>query len=350
MPKMMIIDTYYPEAMADMACALSPDRITYDNILKCVLDFQFGTADFYSRHLREFGWEVVDVIANFERLQTQWAWERRLPSHDNVLDRQIEEFNPDVLFLQNLSVLGSKLEHYKHRYFMAAQCSCAIRRELVPHFKVIFTSFPHFVRRYGTQPYCKFIYNPLSFEPDVLTGMQYIPYAQRYDITFVGGVGAPSHWSKGMSLLHRVANEFENFMWWGYGQDQVSGPLRSAYQGHAWGRQMYEIYAHSKIVINRHGEIAQGYANNMRLFEATGCGALCMTEDAPNLGTLFELYNQPEVVTYNSSNDTIDRIRYYLDHPVEAHKIGTAGMVRTHAEHTYRERMKVISDALLEMM
>ena len=40
--------------------------------------------------------------------------------------------------------------------------------------------------------------------------------------------------------------------------------------------------------LNRHIDVAEGYANNMRLFEATGVGALLLTEAAPNLADLFE--------------------------------------------------------------
>ena len=50
---------------------------------------------------------------------------------------------------------------------------------------------------------------------------------------------------------------------------------------------MYKVYGRSKIVINRHGEVAQGFANNMRMFEATGMGALLMTGQSPNLSDFF---------------------------------------------------------------
>ena len=33
---------------------------------------------------------------------------------------------------------------------------------------------------------------------------------------------------------------------------------------------MYRVLARTRVAVNRHGDIAEGYANNMRLFEATG--------------------------------------------------------------------------------
>jgi hypothetical protein len=46
---------------------------------------------------------------------------------------------------------------------------------------------------------------------------------------------------------------------------------------------MNEILAHSQVTLNRQIEAAEGSANNMRLFEATGVGAMLVTDDGKNL-------------------------------------------------------------------
>ena len=60
---------------------------------------------------------------------------------------------------------------------------------------------------------------------------------------------------------------------------------------------MYRVLAQSRIAVNRHGDFAGGYAANMRMFEATGVGALLMTESAANLPDFFEPGR--EVVAYD---------------------------------------------------
>jgi hypothetical protein len=50
---------------------------------------------------------------------------------------------------------------------------------------------------------------------------------------------------------------------------------------------MNEILAHSQVTLNRQIEAAEGSANNMRLFEATGVGAMLVTDDGKNLSDLF---------------------------------------------------------------
>ena len=125
---------------------------------------------------------------------------------------------------------------------------------------------------------------------------------------------------------------------WGYVNDRLdpNSPIWSRHHGEAWGLDMYRILARTQIAINRHGDIAAGYANNMRLFEATGVGALLLTEAAANLRELF----QPgrEVITY-SSVEPIDRARYFLENAEERIAIADAGQTRTLDEHTYGRRI-----------
>ena len=88
--------------------------------------------------------------------------------------------------------------------------------------------------------------------------------------------------------------------------------LRRAHRGEAWGIDMYEVLARSRIVVNRHGPVAAGYANNMRLFEATGAGAMLDHRGGPNLRDYFEPGS--EVVSYDGPDDLMEKLRHYLEH------------------------------------
>jgi spore maturation protein CgeB len=107
---------------------------------------------------------------------------------------------------------------------------------------------------------------------------------------------------------------------------------------------MYEVLARSRIVINRHGPVAAGYANNMRLFEATGAGAMLVTEAAPNLPDYFEPGR--EVVTYEGPDELIEKLRYYLEHDEERKRIAAAGQGRTLRDHTYAKVIGRLSQIL----
>jgi len=71
----------------------------------------------------------------------------------------------------------------------------------------------------------------------------------------------------------------------------------------------------------------------MRCFEATGCGAMLITEKSKNIEYYFE--PDKECVTYIDEEELIEKIRYYQSHDDEREKIARAGHRRTMADHTY---------------
>jgi len=100
--------------------------------------------------------------------------------------------------------------------------------------------------------------------------------------------------------------------------------------------QMAEFYNKCKIVANQ----SAGNDINMRMFEATACGALLITQKVPYLDELFEA--DKEIIVYSTMREMIEKIDYYLEHDKEREKIARAGQKRTLKYHTYQERVKEI--------
>jgi spore maturation protein CgeB len=94
----------------------------------------------------------------------------------------------------------------------------------------------------------------------------------------------------------------------------------------------------SQIAVNVHIGVAGGLAGNMRMFEATGCGALLLTEEAPNLAELFA--PGEEVVSYTGVDDLVGKIKHYLARPEDAARIAAAGQRRTHSEYSTQNRAR----------
>lgn len=345
LPSILIIDTYYPDFLKSVPLESQNYCIERGKLL----DRSFGTFDAYSRNLRTCGWFAHDVIANHAALQELWAQESHWYNGDR-LEAQIAFYDPDVIFMQDLS-----LDVDKRDRLLAGQCSCPwpgddnIRR-----YDVIFTSFPHYVERIQRLG-VRAVYNPLAFDPiigarlSVDTWKDWSNPDRIHDCVFIGGVGNPSHWRYGMEVLEAVARHITTFKWWGYGAETLppDSPLRSCYQGQAWGLDMYKILLQAKIVINRHGEVAEGFANNMRLFEATGGGAMLLTEEAPNLLNFFA---SDEVATYSNPQEAVAEIQYYLKNGDERQFIAANGQRRTLLDHTYAQRMKAVSETLMGML
>jgi hypothetical protein len=118
-----------------------------------------------------------------------------------------------------------------------------------------------------------------------------------------------------------------------------SSPLFGKVAPALWGRDMYALLRRSNITINHHGDVPP-FANNMRLYEATGMGCLLVTDYKDNLHEMFE--PEREVVTYRDGAECVDKILFYLDerNRGERDKIAAAGQRRTLHEHTYQARMK----------
>lgn len=211
-------------------------------------------------------------------------------------------------------------------------------------FDCVFTSFPWLVKHLKNLGQ-KCEYMPLAFgEPIVCRTMgdddDPSSIVQNMDrdlpLTFVGGLGHSHIWKQGERCLAAVAEAFDEFKWWGYAGPNLSDSLKASYQGEAWGYDYFNILLRSEITINRHGEIARGFANNMRLFEATGCGACLITEHATNLPDLFK--PGVECLTYRTPDDLVFTLRAIMGNGGSS-TIAARGHRRTMDDHCYENRL-----------
>lgn len=305
----------------------------------------FGDSDFYSSGMSAVGWDSEDILFNCPDLQAVWAREQGLPDQDAwmIALEQVRRFQPDIVYLQDLNLATTAfLERLRsHTALIAGQIASPLPPQTdLAGIDILFSSFPHFVqefRRLGKTAW----YQPLAFEPRLI---QRLPRRERvYPATFVGGI-SPNH-GKGLEILQAVA-DIVPIDFWGYGAAVLSqeSPIRRRYHGEAWGLDMFAVLQQSVLTLNRHIDVAGDYANNMRLFEATGCGALLITDYRSNLHELFEIGK--EVVAYRSPEEAAALIKYYLANPGEAADIARAGQKRTLLNHTYARRMEQTAEIL----
>jgi len=179
-------------------------------------------------------------------------------------------------------------------------------------------------------------YFRIGFDPRVLDHLDRA--ASRHDVVFVGGLGRAQH-ARGNDLLERAAERVP-IDFWGYnlGERPPASPLVRRYHGEAWGLDMLRLLAGARIAVNRHIDVAEDYANNMRLYEATGVGSLLLTDAKRNLGDLFEVGR--EVVAYRDEDELVAAVEHFLAREDERAAVAAAGQRRTLREHTYAVRMQ----------
>jgi spore maturation protein CgeB len=347
--RVLVVDPYYPAALDAHYCARPALRAEpYEVQWRALMDLAFGTSDAYSFNLRKLGHDAHEVVPNCLPLQRAWANEHRprlaaLPwrvAGPAILLEQAAWYRPDVVYVQSVGAFHPAVLRFLRRRarLLAGQLASRVpQKRRVESYDVLFTSFRHFLDRFNVPTH----YLRIGFDERVLDRLGPV---ERHDVVFVGQLGGAEH-RKANSVIEAAASEVPVDVW-GPGVDEwpAGSPLRSRYHGLAWGAEMYGVLAASRIALNRHLSSAEGQANNMRLYEATGVGTLLLTDAADDLDSLFEPGR--EVATYTDAADLVEKARWYLEHELERAAVAAAGQARTLSEHTYEQRMRELVSVL----
>jgi spore maturation protein CgeB len=148
-------------------------------------------------------------------------------------------------------------------------------------------------------------------------------------VSFVGLLGTNVQMHKTL-LMESVAARHP-FHWWG-----PKGPLLDSFpnltktwQGVVAGKEMYEVYQRSKIVVNDYVITANSDGVNMRLKEVMSTGSFLLTRFAENIRFLEEAN---ALKTFTTEAECSQLIKHYLLHEEEREQIAATGYtyVRNH--------------------
>lgn len=363
--RFLILDAYYHSFLVEFYGG-RPDLLdsSYQEAWTQLMSRCFGTADFYSKSLEKLGHDAREVIVNDSVLQSLWAREhgleighlspmllrqqhigRILKKIDRsfnlgflyrVLRAQVETFKPDILYVQDIGLFHPRFLRSlksKVRLILGQIASPIPPLSYLKPYDLILSSFPHFVEKFRKMGLCS-EYFKLAFEKSLLPKLKKSPHS--YEVAFVGGI-SPHHRQR-LALLDALIQKDIHVDLWGYRTSPLIGShaLFERHHGPAWGLDMYNVLHNSKISINHHLDLAGPYANNMRLYESTGVGTMLLTDMKSNLHDLFE--PGKEVETYQSPEELVQKIGYYLQHESERLQIAHAGQARTLRDHNYEQR------------
>jgi spore maturation protein CgeB len=324
-------------------------------------------ADFYSSNLRKLGYEAWAIYANNEFMQKAWAdehglridsgkrWQFRLrrglvPWVSRATNRQwvyaimtaqIKHYKPDVLLNQAMDgVSNDFLRGIKPYVKLLAGQHAATRLPETENWSVydlVISSFPPTLDWFRLKGVSAEL-SRLGFEPHVLSHLK--DGEKKIPISFIGSF-YPVH-STRVEWLEYLCSMFQVKVWSPHTNYlPAASPILRSYVGPAWGIEMYQVLRDSRLTLNHHGNIP-AYANNQRLFEATGVGTLLVTDWKADLHEMFELGK--EVIAYRTPEECLEMIRYYMEHDEEREVIACAGQQRTLRDHTYYIRMQELAD------
>jgi hypothetical protein len=370
--RFLLLNSEYPEFLSWLYAAHPGlGDLPYEEQLRARSDSLFGVADFYSRRLQELGHEAWDIHVNNEPLQTAWAkehgvrwtsgrewqvrlrggfvpWVSRGPSAKwlyEILAAQIQHLQPDVILTHVIDPATTSFlaEMKSPTRLLVGQVASPLPRGVNWRaYDLMLSSLPNFVDYFSNLGVQSRLLR-FGFEPLVLSRLQGPP--RDIPISFVGSL-FPDHKDR-IRLLEYLCDRSEIRIW-GNGVDRLPrhSPIRARHEGVCWGVEMYRVMLSSRITLNHHIGIAEQFANNMRLFEATGSGALLLTDGKVNLPEMFEPGR--EVAVYRSPEECADLIKFYLENEKDREAIARAGQERTLREHTYARRMGELADLAQE--
>ncbi len=328
----------------------SPETLSYDDLISLLFKDFYGILYSLIYSLRDSGIEAELIVPNFKLLQKKWAQENNIQFADNwefeIADEQAKKYQADILFF------GSNFEYFdtmvpnlkRYSRYACVWISCPFDTAInFSHIDHVFTLFqPHY--DYFTKRAIASTLTQAGFDPKILESVN---SKKEIPLSFIGGIGR--YHKRRERILKKIIRNFPIKIW-GYGyvsdhpfknfvKQMANGfAFKKSYMGEAWGLKMYEILGASGITINIHGDIADGHAVNMRMFEATGMGSLLITEYSEGIAKFFT--PDVEVVCYKNENEAIEKIGYYLTHEEERKKIALAGQKKTLTHFTYQTIIK----------
>lgn len=166
-----------------------------------------------------------------------------------------------------------------------------------------------------------------------------------YDVSFIGQIGQPNVHSDRIKLLKKITKKYSNTIIYGpfFGQDKE---ILSYHKK----RPTYNDIEHSKVVAKSKINIGHsgwteidGYfsARNYRIM---GSGGFLLANRSKNIEEFFE--EDKEIVLYNSDEECIDKIRYYLKNDTKRNKIAIAGYQRVMKDYTFNIRIQELFEKI----
>lgn len=325
---------------------------SFQEIKSAVFHDGFSAVHLVSEDLKLKGHQIESCIAEDRVSQYAWASEKgKTPCAQNkktkgrtgaygqyldddlleILLEQIKYFQPDVLYVDEpIGLDGRFLRMLKNKPALAVAWRAASIPKNVRwrEYDLLISNHTPSLLEAKKRGTCWQEYIHPGFP--IWISEAVANEAKCMDVIFTGSLSAEH--SRRIEVLREFAisakEQIPNAKIAFYSEDSADLPseVREYIRPPLWGMEMYKCLKSAKIVLNIHIDLAANEAANMRLFEVTGVGSFLLTDAKPNLAQFFE--PAVEVETFHTTSEMIQKIRYYLAHPIEREKISNTGQIK----------------------
>lgn len=331
-------------------------KMNFDEYFHWLMNLKMGYYDLFQKYFKSKGWDAFDIYYQddvlIEKLAEKYElkcsikdfvtrrgfnyWRdisidllkraiqrkkiRKELKKQIILRKFIEKINPDIIFLREPCQIDNLFwKPYKNKIFIATMIGCNIGHPInwmLHTSDMVFTNAREFTDFFNLNLVESYLID-YGFDTELPKELSF--KEKKYDVSFVGLLGTKDQEKKTI-MMEAIAEKF-NFFWWGPKGELLNHypNLLKRWQGIVAGREMYQVYADSKIVVNEYVHSNANKAINLRLKEAMGVGTCQITRFAENIKHIAD---SNAVVFFNDKDDCIDKISYYLKHDKEREQIG----------------------------
>ena len=388
--KLLSISSMYQGSLDSFYQRIAVTNLDYEDHYNLLLNDTTEFAGSYTRNFIKLGVDARCIVSNDKILQDKWKLENNIDtdSVSDILFEQIKYYQPEILWIENLTYLDSdwfskvRNQIKAVKLIVAYHCAPYTRKYLdkLRNADFIFTCTPGLLdtmKKEGMKAYM--VYH--GFDNQLLERLDKKQGQPSVVLTFSGSLitGDTFHNAR-INLIERLIREnidialymtlekstrirakqaiyYLSFLLKKLGLGKITGKYSFFEYGsilvkhysrkliemnHApqYGMNMYNLFSRSKVVLNIHTGVAGDYAGNMRMFEVTGTGSCLLTDNKKNMKDLFDAGT--EVLLYNDTEDCIQKVKWLLEHDKEREKIAKAGQKKTLEVHTVENRCRTI--------
>lgn len=354
------VDSFYPSCIAGIYRARRDlTSAPFDVQVGALLGSGFSAAHNIAPHLKTLGYDAHFIVANAQSAQAAWLKEHGLsvPTHDAVHEtvrRQVEVLAPDILYLSDMVDFDGRFVRSLARrppLVMGWHATSIRPGSDWDGFDVVLSGLSGMLeaaRRLGARAAEKFMPGFPEWIDDTVGAIE-----PCHDVVFAGSASAVQH-ARRNHLLARLGQAaardgFDCAFHLLAPPDTLPFDVSRWQRREVFGLDMHRALGSARIVFDARSsmlasepdgtvrDLAGDETANMRLFEATGAGALLLTEQRSNLSDYFRVGE--EIETFSSEGELLEKVRHYLDHPEERAAMARKGRHRCLADHGMRLRV-----------
>jgi spore maturation protein CgeB len=345
---------------------------SYQEKITLLLKKKYYQADSLAQALIKLGHQAEVIIPTCNPLQINWAkennkwlfykWHLQKPIRslqarflsqyntfdtirDEILLAQIKKEKPDVVFVYSSIWIGKrtlqKIKSIVRKTILQWSCPISMRWEkfFFNEFDFIVSASPS-ISAYFTKKGIKSFYLQQAFDTEIVAEINNDNH--KSDIVFIGNFS--KYHSYRFEIVEYLLQNGVSIDIYGTIDDNFhpGSLLKSKIKAPIIGAEMFDVYKQYKLALHVYGGGTENdgidwssYAGAKRIFEITGAGVALITSFQKNLK---EMFDDDEILTFNTREECLQIINYYLSNTNELINIAKKGQQKTLSSHTFINR------------